>query len=269
MSARPLPTTPEGKFAEAIEAKFEEWLRRRGAFVVPQLSADPPETDATNLWMRNDGRLRGRYRNSGGTYTYIDYPLRSDITSPPAVPANPAPPPPGAVPLTYQTTWEATWSQTYQSNGSKRTDSIGEQYLVYGASGGDAYGQQASLVGFDYADIASELTGSTIQKIELTLTNLEAYWNTVQVFFGMHNFTAEPTTLTPSTDLLLRQGASATYGVETLTVQLPMVFAQNLRAGTAKGLALEAPSAERDYYGYAAGVGSGYSAPQLSITYAK
>lgn len=267
MRSGPPPTTPEAKFREAIERKLRELLRPR-PFVVPQLSADPPADDPTNLWMRNDGRLRGRYKNSGGTWTYVDYPMRSDITSPPAVPANPAPPPPGAVPQTYQTTWEATWSQTYTSAGTKRTDSIGETAVVFGASGIDTYGQQRSLIGFDYAAIATELTDTAIERVDLTMTMLEKYWTTVQVFFGAHNFSAEPSTF-DVTDILLRQSANATFGVETLTVPLPMGFAQILRAGTGKGLVLEAPNADRGFYGYAAGVGGGYTPPQLTITYAK
>lgn len=267
MTARPLPTTPEAKFKEAIERLLRDSSRPR-AFVVPQLSADPPETDATNLWMRNDGRLRGRYRNGGGTWTYVDYPMRSDISGPPAVPANPAAPSPGSTPQTYRTTWTANWSQTYKGDGNPRLDAIGTQDLVYGASGQDGYGQQRSLVGFDYASIAATLAGSTVQRIELTLTNLDAYWESVQVYFGMHNYTAEPATF-PTTDILYRWTANALFGVETKTVQLPMLYATSLRDGTAKGLVLDAPSAERGFYGYAAGVGSGYDPPRISITYAK
>jgi hypothetical protein len=267
MTAKPLPITPEAKFREAVERKLMDTERPRG-FVIPQLSADPPETDATNLWMRNDGRLRGRYRNSGGTFTYVDYPMRTDWGSPAAVPANPAPPSPGPVPQTYQTTWSASWSQTYTGTGSQRTDTIGETSLVYGASGADAYGQQHSLIGFDYASIASTLASSTIQRIELVMTNLEAYWSSVQVFFGMHNYTAEPVT-SPTWEIILRKTANVIAEIGDVRTQLPMAYAQALRDGTAKGLVLEAPSAERGFYGYAAGVGSGYTVPQLTITYAK
>jgi hypothetical protein len=270
MTGRPVPVTPEAKFNAAIDAKIQEWFRRRSALVIPQVSADPPETEATNLWMRNDGRLRGRYRNSAGTLVYLDYPLRTDITSPPAVPANPSPAAPGSIPQTYRTTWNGIWSQTYQGSGVKRTDAMGETNLVYGQDPDNpTFGSQVALVGFDYATIVSTLAGTTIQRIDLTMANLDAYWSTVQISFGMHNATAEPTTYL-GTDILLRQSSSAEFGAETKTVQLPMSYAQALRAGTAKGIALEAPSPQRDFYGVAAGVGSGgYLPPQLTVTYAK
>lgn len=266
MSSRPANTTEEAKFRAAVEAKVQE-QRRPKPFIIPTLSADPPETDPTNLWMRYDGRLRGRFWN-GASYTYVDYPMRTDITSPPAVPAYPDPPAVGTVPTTYQLTWTGTWSQTYQGSNAKRLDTLGENNLAYGASGQDAFGQQKALVGFDGAAITAALTGSTIQRVEMTLTNLKTYWQSVTVYLGLHNLSAEPTTFDPSV-LTLRKSASALLGVGKATVPLPMSFAQSLRAGTAKGLAFEAPTAEVDFYGYAAGVGSGYTPPQITITYAK
>lgn len=268
MTAKPFATSPEAKFAALLDAKLKELLRPR-PFVVPQLSADPPETDPTNLWMRNDGRLRGRYKNSGGTYTYMDYPIRNDITSPPALPANPSPPAPSPAPQTYRTVWTGTWSQTYLAgSGAKRTDVTGETMLVYGKNPDDTLGQQRSFLGFDYANIVSTLASTTIQSVQLTLTNLGSYWPTVDVFFGLHNFTAEPTQAYGS-DIQLRRSADAVLGIGTSTVDLPLAFAQALRAGTSKGIAIDAPSDERTFYGYAAGVGSGYTAPQLTVTYAK
>lgn len=266
MTSRSANTTAEAKFRAAVEARVAELLRPK-PFQVPVLTADPPETNPTNLWMRNDGRLRGRFWN-GASYTYVDYPMRTDISGPPAVPAYPAAPAVGSVPATYQTTFTGTWSQTYQGSDAKRTDTLGEFNLVYGASGQDAFGQQKALVGFDGAAMVAALTGSTIQSIELSMTNLKAYWGTVAVFFGLHNLSSEPTTF-DSTGITLRRSASATFAVGKQTIPLPMSFAQALRAGTAKGLALEAPTAEADFYGYAAGVGSGYTPPQLIITYAK
>jgi len=266
MSARPFDTTPEAKFRAAVEAKVREVLRPKG-FEIPRLSADPPETDNTNLWMRWDGRLRGRYWN-GSSYTYVDYPMRSDITSPPAVPAYPSAPAVGSVPQTYQTTWTATWSQSYQGSNAKRTDTAGELNLYFGTSGSDAFGLQKALVGFDSTSLVSTLTGSTIHKTELVWTVLGSYWGTVQTSFGLHNYSSEPSTF-DSSALTLRKSASGLFPTGQQRMILPMAFAQALRAGTAKGLAVEAPSADREFYGYAAGVGSGYTAPQLVITYAK
>jgi hypothetical protein len=262
------PTNPESSFVTRI---LNEVLKRLPqAYVVPVVQNDPPDTDPTNLWMRPDGRLRGRYWN-GASFTYVDYPMRSDITSPPAVPAAPAPPAKPSTPKTYQKTYTATWSQSYQGSGAKRVDSIGETYLVFGDSGADTYGTQRALVGFDYATIATDLASSTIHKVELRMTNVHSYWDSgVDVFFGMHNVTSEPATWPASGSLPLRRVVNHRFGkTETKIVPLQVQFGQLLRAGTAKGLAIEAPTAEKDYYGYAAGFGSGFTPPQLIITYAK
>jgi hypothetical protein len=267
-SNKEVPTTPEAKFSREIDRMIDEKLRRQH-FVIPTLSADPPETDPTNLWMRWDGRLRGRYWNGSG-YTYVDYPMRSDITSPPAVPAYPSPPASAAAPQTYVATWTASWSQTYRGDETKRTDTIGENNLAFGSDVGGVYGQQRGLFGFDYSSIVTALTGSTIQRVELTFTTIDTE-NLLgaDVYVGMHNHTSEPATYNPTTTIL-RYGATvrAREGM-TDTFALPISYGQQFRAGTAKGLVMEALGPESALGGYAAGVGSAYTPPRLTITYAK
>ncbi len=263
------PTSGEAAFVKTILEEVMRRLPRPNA--IPVLQTDPPETDPTNLWMRNDGRLRGRYWN-GASYTYIDYPLRSDITAPPSVPAAPAFPGYSAAPTTYKKTYVATWSQSYQASGAKRTDDVGETMLTVGLSPNEVpYGVQRSLIGFDHATIASDLSGSTIYGIQLSLTNTDSWWNSgLYRYFGMHNVSAEPATWPPDSDLPVRRAANGKWGrTQTRSISLPMEFARRLRAGTAKGIALEAPTDSRDYWGYAAGVGSGYTEPSLVINYTK
>lgn len=268
MSTFRRPTSDEAAFIKTI---LEEVQRRSPrASNIPVLQVDPVETDPTNLWMRNDGRLRGRYWN-GASWTYVDYPLRGDITAPPAVPAAPAFPGYPAAPVTYKKTYTATWTQTYKGDGTKRTDTIGEEMVAYGNEPGSLYGTQRALIGFDYATIAADLASSTIYGVQLELTNIEAYWASgVYIYFGMHNVTAEPATWPADADLPMRRVANAKWGKpQTRSINLPLLFGQRLRAGTGKGIAVEAPSDSRDYYGYAAGVGSGYNEPKLVINYTK
>lgn len=262
------PTTPESRFSQAVGRMAE--TPRPTPFVIPTLASDPADGDPTNLWMRFDGRLRGRYKNSSNVWVYVDYPMRTDITSPPAVPAYPAAPALPPAPQTYQNAYDAVWSQGYQGNDAKRTDSIGTKFLPFGVqSGSNTFGQQKSLVGFDYATIASDLTNSTIYSVQLTLQVIDATLGSVDVYFGIHNATAAPTTF-PTGALPASKIASATFGRgEIKTIPLPLEFATRLRAGTGKGIAIEAPSAATDFYGYASGVGSGYANPQLIITFAK
>jgi hypothetical protein len=260
-------TSDESRFVKTLREEIERTLPSQ--FVVPVRASDPDTSDPTNLWMRADGRLRGRYWN-GAAFVYVDYPMRSDITAPPAVPAYPALPAVPSQPVTRVGTYTATWSQTYQASGAKRTDTRGENFLVYGNEG-NAYGTQRALIGFNYALINSDLASSTIKSIQLKLQNVASYWNTgVDIFFGMHNVTSEPLTWPATGFLPLRRVVQAHLGpVDYKTIQLQMQFAQLLRTGGAKGIAIEAPTNARDYFGTAAGFGSGYSPPQLIITYIK
>ena len=263
---RRVSTTSEAKFAQQIMEMVEARIRKL-RFVIPIFAADPPETDPTNLWMRWDGRLRSRYWN-GSVFVYTDYPLRSDITSPPAVPAYPANPAPPSLPQTVSRTWSALWSQTYKADGTQRTDTAGGVQCFFGSE--DAYMNQKSLIGFDYADIVSKLSGSTIQSITITLTGLSTYYPTgAQVAMGMHNQTTEPSTYNVTTTILRYGNQETILPGTTEAYSLPMAFAQQLRAGTAKGLVLEAPGPDKGFWGSVAGFGSGYPIPQLTITYAK
>lgn len=263
-------TSPEGQLLKALMDRVKAELQTPSKFVVPFLQNDPDEKDPTNFWMTTTGRLRGRYWN-GTVFVYLDYPLRSDITAPPAVTPPPPPPAKPAAARTFKTTWQAIWTQTYQGDGDKRTDSKGNNYLVYG-NGGDSFnGTQRSLIGFNYGSIQSALSGSIIKLVQLRMTNVHAYWNNgVDIYFGMHNVTAEPASWPSSGSLLLRRSVKQHFGKpQTKTVSLSGAIGSAFRSGSGKGLAIEAPSGDRDYYGFAAGLGSGYTPPQLIITYTK
>lgn len=266
MTSRSVPTTPEGKFGKELSDFINEMIRRQ-RFVVPIMTADPPETDPTNLWLRYDGRLRGRVPNGSG-YTYYDYPMRTDITAPPAVPAYPASPATPTPPQTQSRTWVAGWSQTYKGDGTYRDDHDGDVYAIFGND--PAWGNQHSLIGFDYTDIVTQLTGSTVQSITVTMTTLMTYYPSgTTVSFGMHNETGFVASHNAAATLLrYADQASLTPG-DTVSHALPLAFAQQLRAGTAKGIVLEAPNADKGLLGAVASVGSGYTPPQLTITYAK
>jgi hypothetical protein len=265
MSSRQVPTTPEGKFGQQVAELISSMMRQQ-RFVIPTFAADPPETDPTNLWMRYDGRLRGRYWN-GSAYVYVDYPMRSDITSPPAVPAYPTKPAQPSPPQSFQQTWLAQWSQTYAGSGAKRNDTQGQVNAVFGSD--TANGYQKALVGFDYAAIATALASSTIQSVQLTVSVLSAAHTTTTLAVGMHNQASEPTTYDVTTTILRYGYQGDVQSGQISTHNLPFAFAQVLRAGTAKGLVLEAPSSDPNFLGVVAGVGSGYTPPQLTITYAK
>lgn len=247
-----------------MEATIRD-LSTPGPFRIPVLPDNPPETDPTNLWLLADGRLRSRYLNSTGTaYVYKEYsPIAPTGTTPPPT----APPP--AAPITYTSSFGAIWSQSYRQSGPARTDD-GTKYLYYGSSGDSFNGRNRSLIGFNYGSIASALDGSTVKSVQLNMTNIHAYWNNgVDIYFGIHNFTSEPSSWAGGgipRSMITKQHFGKP---QNKWITLPIEFATRIRDNTGKGIAIEAPSSSRDYYGFAAGVGSGYATPTLKITYVK
>lgn len=233
-------------------------------FIAPVLESDPPESDPTNVWILPDGRMRGRYLNAAGTaYVYREW--VSSLSTGGQTSATPTGSLP-AQPTTHEQSWSATWSASYRLDDSKRTDY--PDRLFHGQDVGDEVNQrQRALVGFDYAAIAAELAGSTVKKVRLEYTELDAYLASVYVYYGIHNEAAEPATwpTIPRRMLVKHQFTPP----QTRIVNLGIQFGTEIRDGNGKGLAIEAPNNSPDFYGYGAGVGSPYPVPRLIIEYVK
>ena len=235
-------------------------------FRIPVVSEDPSEADPTNIWAFPDGRIRWRHLNTAGT-TFIYREIISTAAGSDTSATAPATPPSAAI--TRQENFSGTWSHSYRQSGAQRTDQ-GATHLYYGSSGDGFNGINRSLVGFDYAAIATALSGSTINWVKMTMTNIWAWYNSgVQVYFGIHNFSSKPATWTGG-GIPRQRITNHHFGKpQTRTVDMPLEFATSLRDGWGKGLALEAPSGSREFYGYAAGFGSDNGPPVLTINYTK
>jgi hypothetical protein len=260
-------TDPVAAFTREISElrRIAEDSRTR-PFRIPVLNEDPPEADPTNLWMFPDGRLRGRHLNTAGTaYVYREWVTSAPGSSTSAT----APAAPAAAPITREDRWTAQWTQSYRSTGAARTDQ-GVTHLYYGSSGDLFNGMNRSLAGFDHSAIATALSGSTINKVYLEMTNVHAWYNSgVDVYFGIHNYSSEPATWAGG-GIPRQRIVSHHFGKpQTRTVPMPLEFAQAIRDGWGKGLALEAPTTSKEFYGYAAGVGSGITPPVLIVNYSK
>lgn len=235
---------------------------------IPVLAADPPETDPVNWWLLPDGRMRARHLNTSGTaFVYREW-----VATAPGSGSSAAPPaPPAAAPQTQpELVAGAIWSRSYRQSGNARTDD-GVVRLYYGSSGDGFNGRNRSLIGFDFASIAAALTGSTIISVKMDLYNLHAYNNSgSDIHFGIHNFSSLPGSWggggIPRSMIWKQHFGKPQFRQN---VPMPLEFAQAIRDGWGKGIALESPSDSRTYYGYAAGVGSGQPLPTLRITYAK
>ena len=91
------------------------------------------------------------------------------------------PPPP--VPKTYTKTYNQTWFKSWRG-GSSVTTELGHGY--YGGY------QRYSMVGFDSSDIASDLSGATITKVEVYLTNIHWWGSSGTVHVGAATNTSAP-----------------------------------------------------------------------------
>ena len=165
------------------------------------------------------------------------------------------------------TTWDCTWTQAYQGDGTKRTDSRGNQ-LVQGMYD-SSWGIHRSLIGFDNGStIKSVLAGATIQDVSLYLHNEHWYYTTGgTVVLGYHNNSSEPTTFNSTVNDQKRQAFSARGQAQ--WIDMPNALGEGIRDGKYKGVSIYINSSVKDYYGIFSGYGDGSYKPKLKITYVK
>lgn len=268
MSGFQKPTDPVAELALRVR-ELEQKANAADSpkpFRIPVYAADPSTDDATNMWMLPDGRIRARHRNTADTA----WVLREWVsTTPGGSGSGTAPAPPAPAPITRNGFYPAIWSQSYRQSGAARTDE-GTVMLYYGSSGDAFNGMNRSLIGFNYTTIASDLAGSTVLGCWLYLVNIHAWFDAgSDIHFGVHNYTSEPSTWAGG-GIPRSMVSKHHFGKpQAKTVPLPLYFATDIRDGIGKGVALESPSTSRSFYGYAAGFGSGYDVPLLTVQYAK
>lgn len=167
---------------------------------------------------------------------------------------------------TYTKTYSCTWSGRYNQSGS-RLNSNGDIYQGYYDG---TNGNQKSLIGFDYSTIASDLSGATISKVELTMTDKHWYYNDGgTAVIGTHNQSVSSAPASYGSTTANRVQSSGWPKGGTRTVSLGTTIGNEFRDGTTKGLCIgPGPSTSKTYYGYFAGQNSS-SKPKLKITYTK
>ncbi len=171
----------------------------------------------------------------------------------------------GSPPTQYVKTYSANGSASYQGDDDIRSG-IDECYQgQYSSTNGNQY----SVILFPYSTIASDLSGATINKVEVYLNNNHWYNNSGgTAVIGYHNSATTPSSFTypSSTDDITQ--ASFTYG-QAKWVTVNNSIGTAFKNGTAKGILLgKGPSTSKTYYGYFAGNGQS-GEPQLRITYTK
>jgi hypothetical protein len=175
--------------------------------------------------------------------------------------------PPVPATKTYTKTYYATWSRTYDGDGGTTWDDSAYCYQGYYSS---VRATTRSLVGFDYAQIQSDLSGATVNSIYLTIKGAHAYYNNgFTCYWGTHSYTAKPSTWS-SGSVIERVGSTAGLAAgETVKLNLGTGVGNSFKSGANKGIAIGPPSSSSlTYYGYIYGATQS-GKPYLTITYTK
>lgn len=184
----------------------------------------------------------------------------------PPPPSTTPPPNPIPIPPATKTTkvYKATWSQSYNANGTQTSGSDATHCYQGDDHKGD--GNRKSMIGFNYSQIESDLSGKTIISCTLFLHYEHWYWNSGgTAVIGYHaSTTSSPTSFSGNTN---RVQSSGWPNPGSRTVSLGTAIGKLFQSGGAKGITLgPGPSSLQTYYGYASGFGHS-SPPVLTIVY--
>jgi hypothetical protein len=183
--------------------------------------------------------------------------------TPPVTPNPPAP-------KTYTKTYYATWSRTYDGDNTTTWDDTPYCYQGYYSS---TRGHTKSLIGFDYATIASNLSGATINSCYVTIKGAHSYYNDgFALDVGTHNYTAKPSTWANGNVNQQRTGINRPPGIaagETVKLSLGTTIGAEFKSQVSRGIAI-GPGLDNQlvYYGYLYGATQS-GKPYLTITYTK
>lgn len=229
------------------------------AMWIPVVDLDPVSPGASNIWVFADGRLRIRLFDG----TIKEWAAVATPGSGSSGVLKPARPNGGTTRIKQ---WSATWSKSYNGDGTQRAD-YPERLWIGNFVGGAPNGNNAALIGFDYTDIQATLVGSTITGVSMYYANASA--NTadgrIHVYVGTHQNTAAPTTWG---NVVSYPVADRWYGAsEKAASILPNWVGEELRDGYSYGL-LVAGGDGVNVNGWGYGFGTSL-APILEVTYVK
>lgn len=164
-------------------------------------------------------------------------------------------------------TFDCTSCRTFQGNNTERPPNIGDwAYQGYYSS---TYGNQKSMLGFDYTAIQAALSGKSIAACKLKFHVQHSYYSTMDVVIGTHNNTSVSSWpgaggVTSNRATKINAAAGATY-----TVSLGIAIGDEFKAGTTKGIVFgPGPTTVPNYYGYIVGYQpSSIWNPQLEFQY--
>lgn len=176
----------------------------------------------------------------------------------------------------YTKDFPVTWTRAYGGGNNYKGDNIfGSKTQMFQGRYSDPdtqwegdWGIQKTMAGFDDAALRKELQGAKIHKVQLYVYNLHWwYWAGGRLSLGAHNVSEPPywfseTRYNMASETWYQRGGDR-------WVDLPIIFAEDLRDGKARGFTLHRSTTDPYYYGYFAGAGQGSKSPKLRITYTK
>jgi hypothetical protein len=214
---------------------------------------------------------------TGSTVGYfVPVPWSNDYTAPtppapppPKPPTTPKPPPRDATYTTryYTKTYPATWSRTYDGDGSTTWDDTA--YMMQGYFDSNR-GNTRSLAGFNWAAIKADLAGSTVTACFVTLYDHSFYaFSGGTVYVGTHNYSTKPSTWSGTSVAERLYSKHCDYG-GSVVINLGVAIGNAFKAATNKGIAIgPAPSTSVGYYAHFHGAGHGSQRPVLTIKFAR
>jgi hypothetical protein len=205
---------------------------------------------------------------------FFNIPYSKDYIAPVVPPdtSKPKPkPPPASTPTqksTYTKKWYATWSRSYEGDDSTRFDD--SPYMYQGSYDSSSPGNQKSLAGFDWKNIAATLKGADILECYITIKNAHARWNKgLYAQVGTHDYISKPSTWNGSVVVERRYGKKWVVEGGTLTINTGIQLGKEFLNGSTRGISI-GPEATNDHDNYGYFYGASHSArPYITIKYRK
>lgn len=220
-----------------------ERARYKPRDLIPILEDDPSFNDGITMWFDPNMNLRS-YGPDGTKYQYA----KTAVTTPTgSFPSDP-------LPEMREATYSAAWGRAFcYTHGAEDTPFPG-----YGDDLATTHGYRTIMIGFDSASIQADLAGATIDTVELSFTNVEAYADQVSLHVGWHDRTAVPSAWSAvRADAAILEYPRAGQ----LWSRVDDAFGVGLRDNLFDGLTIEQPA------GYVNSGAIDWAATQIRISY--
>lgn len=228
MNAHDAALHAQRRAADQLAQTLRRGRRPQRSTRIPVLSSDPAFKVGINLWMDPNGNLRS-YGPDGTKYQYGKTAVTAASGSFPADPQ----------PVTAVKTYAVDWGQTYCDTHGVETGTPG---IWYGDSVDGAHVGRRIMLGLPDATIRTDLSGATVERVELYASNLDAAMPQLDLHWGLHNQDTAPGAYEAMRkDAHIGRWPKAGPG-DAPWRRIHVAFGDWLRDNAAKGLTIDQPS---------------------------